>query len=407
MANQAFSRAEDLMVGAGTLYFKRNQSKDKHGFHHLGNATSFSISTDIEKIDKNSSMNKHRELMASVVTSVKATASIVLEEYNPYNLALGLFGEEGMTHQAAKTVVDEVHSVVGVPSIISLMDADGNKYFNVSNIVVKPLSAVPTKFEARTSTPDMSISTVTLANDTFTDTKGGVLTLNPAAYSGTEDKRVFITVKTAPTSNGDLNGLEIDVREGISGVVQPFQVSSTSVSEVFTLASGATITAKVTPLDSFTASTAMNEAELKASITAFKHGRDYVVEEIESRSGFVKIKDGGIIKAGDSVKISYGVPEQDFISVAGGIAGVIEGELLYIGDPNNGGQYNLEGWKCRITPDGELSGLISDNEFGSFTLTVDFLSDRVNHPDAPLYRLTKVGEATGDEVSKGYYDPRY
>ena len=67
----------------------------------------------------------------------------------------------------------------------------------------------------------------------------------------------------------------------------------------------------------------------------------------------------------------------------------------------------LEGWKCKVTPDGDLSGLITDKEFGNFTLNVDFVSDRENHPDCPLYRLTSVGEASSDTDSKSYYDPKY
>ena len=407
MSNQAFSRPEDLMVGAGTLYFKRTHSKDKHGFHHLGNSTGFTITTDIEKIDKNSSMNKHRELMASAVTSVKASSKITLEEYNPYNLALGLFGEESIIKQAAKTFTDEVYEVLGNPSIISLVDADGNKYMNVKNIVVKPVNAIPAKFEARSVSPSMTISTVALTNDTLTDTKGGTLTLAPAAFAGTNDVRVFITVKNAPNNNGDLDGLTLEVREGLSGAIQTLSVTTTKTTETFTLASGATIVATVGTLHSFTASTVMNEAEITASITAYKEGKDYVVDELESRGGLVKITQNGLIKTGDKVKVSFEVPEQDFISVAGGIAGFIEGELLFLGDPNNGGQYNIEGWKVRITPDGDLSGFISENEFGNFTLNVEYLSDRENHKDAPLYRATLVGYAQNEDTVKGYYDPIY
>ena len=407
MSNQAFSRPEDLMVGAGTLYFKRTHSKDKHGFHHLGNSTGFTITTDIEKVDKNSSMNKHRELMASVVTSVKASSKITLEEYNSYNLALGLFGEESIRKQVAKTFTDEVYEVLGNPSIISLVDADGNKYMNVKNIVVKPENTIPAKFEAKSVSPSMTISTVTLTNDTLTDTKGGTLTLAPAAFAGTNDVRVFITVKNAPNNNGDLDGLTLEVREGLSGAVQTFSVTTTKTTETFTLASGATIVATVGTLHSFTASTVMNEAELTAPITAYKEGKDYVVNELESRGGLIKITQEGLIKMGDKVKVSFEVPEQDFISVAGGIAGFIEGELLFLGDPNNGGQYNIEGWKVRITPDGDLSGFISENEFGNFTLNVDYLSDRENHKDCPLYRATLVGYAQNEDENKGYYNPIY
>ena len=44
MANQAFSQAEDLMVGAGELYFQRDD--DPNGLHHLGNVGEFNITND-------------------------------------------------------------------------------------------------------------------------------------------------------------------------------------------------------------------------------------------------------------------------------------------------------------------------------------------------------------------------
>ena len=47
------------------------------------------------------------------------------------------------------------------------------------------------------------------------------------------------------------------------------------------------------------------------------------------------------------------------------------------------------------------------NEFGNFTLNVEYLSDRENHKDAPLYRATLVGYAQNEDTVKGYYDPIY
>ena len=45
MSNQAQSVSDDLLVGAGELYFKR--SDDPHGFHHLGNVEEFTITNDV------------------------------------------------------------------------------------------------------------------------------------------------------------------------------------------------------------------------------------------------------------------------------------------------------------------------------------------------------------------------
>ena len=104
MANQAFSESADLMVGAGELYFKRKD--DNNGLHHLGNVEEFNITTDVTTVEKNSSMNRKRELMASVVTAVAPSGSMTMTEYNPYNMALGLFGAENVHKQVAKSMVD-------------------------------------------------------------------------------------------------------------------------------------------------------------------------------------------------------------------------------------------------------------------------------------------------------------
>ena len=85
MANQAQSIANDLMVGAGALYFLRDDDNNK-SLHHLGNCDEFNITTDVTTVEKNSSMNKRRELMASVVTAVSPSATLTLTEYNPYNM---------------------------------------------------------------------------------------------------------------------------------------------------------------------------------------------------------------------------------------------------------------------------------------------------------------------------------
>ena len=77
MSNQAFSQAADLMVGAGEFYFQRDD--DVNGLHHLGNVDEFNITNDVTTVEKNSSMNRKRELMASVTTAVAASASLTFE----------------------------------------------------------------------------------------------------------------------------------------------------------------------------------------------------------------------------------------------------------------------------------------------------------------------------------------
>ena len=187
MANQAYSEAKDLAVGAGELYFHR--SDDANGFHHMGDAQDFNITTDTTKIEHNSSMNKARELMDSAVTATKVSAKVKLFEYNPYNVALGLYGTENVKHQAAVTLTDEEYTVASVPGIIQLKDADGNRYLNVTGVTMRPKVAIPATvvFNGTTS-------------GTHTDTLGGTLKVSIGTFAGTSDGKVYITIKTAPLS---------------------------------------------------------------------------------------------------------------------------------------------------------------------------------------------------------------
>ena len=54
--------------------------------------------------------------------------------------------------------------------------------------------------------------------------------------------------------------------------------------------------------------------------------------------------------------------------------------------------------------DGDLTGLIGD-DFGEFTLQLDIMSDYENHPDYPLYKVTKLAENTEGSGKNGVYDP--
>ena len=396
------------MVGAGEVWFKR--SDDANGWHTLGNCDEMNITVDVTKVEKNSSLNRKRTLMQSVVTAVKPTTTITLTEYNAYNMALGLYGTEAVTHIDEKDVVDELYTVVSVPGIITLVDADGNRVFNAKNIIVKPESAIPA-MASFVSVPSSlgTLATTTNKNDTITDTAGGKLTINAGTYSASTDTRIFMTIKTAPTSSGDLNGMEIEVKEGVAGIAQSFTVSSTKLTDTFTLTSGATITATVTSSDTFTQTSvgATIEAKVEASTTTYTKGRDYFYDEQSASAGVIKFNVGSAISAGDKVKVSYHIDEANLINVSLADAGDIEGEFLYIGDNNSGPNYTIEGWRVKVSPSGDLSGLIG-TDFGSFQLTVDFLDDSEHHPDYPFARVTATSRS-GDtsEAKAGTYHPEW
>lgn len=536
MANQAQSIAEDLMVGAGVLYFERDD--DTHGLHHLGNVDEFNISTDVTTVEKNSSMNKRRELMASVTTAVKPTATLTLTEYNPYNMALGLFGTENVHKQTGAALNSMGVEVISVPGMIELKDKDGNMYYDVSDVVVGLSNPQPVSFKwknvsssysvdetgtiltdnhevpvpakvafvassagtAYTADPSglvftdndttsgggtitlgiaegglnvtqQTMATIEVTNgttstgdtaglqikvteaganavtytatggeveETFTTdngltikvnvpsgtglvanaaisametpegvgSAGGTITLGTGTFSSDYDDTVYVSVETGNTEKGDLAGLKLTVLEGALGGTQAFTATGGSAEETFTLLSGATVKVSVAEGTQLVASNGMIEAEERAALSEYKAGKDYILDEQMLRAGLIQIPAGSRITEGERVLVSAKVPENDFITVSGSSAGDISGRLLFIGDPNSGGRYNIEAWKVKVRPDGDFTGLIS-SDFGSFNLTIDFLSDYEHHPDYPFYKATLIGRADGKTKTSGVYNPNY
>lgn len=540
MSNQAQSIANDLMVGAGVLYFERDD--DTHGLHHLGNVDEFNITTDVTTVEKNSSMNQRRELMASVVTAVNPSATLTMTEYNPYNLALGLFGTENVHNQAAVTLTNQAYTVKSVPGVLELTDANGERYMNVSDVVIGLTAPQPASFKWSNVGSDYAISTDTADSDTITDnhsvaipekvmfdasslgtdytvdstgmvitdtdttdgggtitistgsglsgvtattnvsievttgttatgdldglvlsvtegggsaqtftataglttetftttngmeitvdvttgtgltvtgsavtayevpagtgSAGGTFKLGLGTFSGTTGETVYVTIVNGTTANGDLAGLQFTVMEGALGGVQSFTATGGSTSELFTLTSGMTITANVTATTGIASNPTVIEAQVTPALSEYEAGKDYILDKQMLRAGIVQIPAGSKIPQNTVVAVSAKVPEGAFVTVSGSSAGEISGRLVFIGDPNIGGMYNIEAWKVKITPEGDFTGLIS-TDFGSFTLNIRFLADYENHPAYPYYRATLVGRADGSSKTSGVYDPNY
>ena len=395
MANQAFSESSDLMVGAGELYFKRKD--DPNGLHHLGNAESFSITTDVTTVEKNSSMNKRRELMASIVTAVSPSATITLNEYNPYNLALGLFGEEHLHTQEELTLTDESYAVDSVPGIIEVKDADGNRVYKLHDVSLKLATAKPASMNP-------AVGQTLISGKGTTNVKVG------GAYTGLTDTTYYIWVSHDVTTAGDVAGLEF--KYSTTPVLGSAQTASPATgkgtTDTVTISDGIVLDVTIEAISgdfSNVSPSQFYKIECKASSSELKEGVDYLIEEQSSRAGFIKIMDTPNIEKGDMVLITAKASEASFVTVSGASAGEIEGELMYVGDPNQGDIYIIEAWDVKIQPDGDLTGLISD-DFGSFDLTIKFLTDYKNHPEYPYYKMTKVGSASGTEVKTGKYDPR-
>ena len=134
-------------------------------------------------------MNKKRELMASVVTSVQPTGSLTMTEYNPYDLALGLFGREGVLDQAGQTITNQSYTVPSVPGIITVVDSDGNRCMDISNVTIAPATATPASISFAT---DSTPSTGTVSGNTYTDTNGGTITINLGDFIPLSETDIYL-----------------------------------------------------------------------------------------------------------------------------------------------------------------------------------------------------------------------
>ena len=215
----------------------------------------------------------------------------------------------------------------------------------------------------------------------------GVIAVS-GTYTGTNNANYFLKVKTAPTTAGQVAGLEFEYSNALAGIY--------AGSVLFTNATG---TQSVALADGIKVDITLTGAQTFAvgeiySFTATSAGgayiavKDYVVEYQASSMGLVKIPATSTVTE-STVKISYKVPEGIFPKVSGSNAGKIEGELLFLGDNGMSTVYNANFWKVSLTPSGDLTGLIG-TDFGSFELTGDILSDRLNHPDEPFYHYVKI-----------------
>ena len=134
---------------------------------------------------------------------------------------------------------------------------------------------------------------------------------------------------------------------------------------------------------------------------------DYIVDEQNSRAGIIKIPKGSRIRQGDDVLVSCAVPDRDLHVVSGGSNHGITGKLLYVPDNVSGPNYVLEAWKVQIKPDGDLTGLISSGEFGTYKIDFVFITDYEHHPSTPYYSMTLIDYAKDVGRNSGRYNAEY
>lgn len=125
---------------------------------------------------------------------------------------------------------------------------------------------------------------------------------------------------------------------------------------------------------------------VKFGVTTGVLGTDYAITN--AAIGMIRILPGTILTG--AVTIDYTPTAYTGATapqvVHGGDSGIIQAELLFIGDPTTGPAMMVNIWKASLTPDGAI-GFISD-DYGEAGLSVAVLDDSANHPASPLYEIT-------------------
>ena len=109
-------------------------------------------------------------------------------------------------------------------------------------------------------------------------------------------------------------------------------------------------------------------------------------EVADAAAGLIYIIPGGAITDLADIEVDYtkgAITAMDIVNA--GLAGNIQGHLLFIGDPVNGKINELNCWRTNLAPDGAV-GFIGD-DFGNFALKGIMVDDSAVHPANPLFRL--------------------
>jgi hypothetical protein len=357
--------AENLLLGAGKTFLRRWERGVPQVRRHLGNVPKFTLTPTIEKIQKFSSMDASRELYAEAVKSQLYKVTLEINEITPYNLALALYGEEGVEVQEGKPVTDDVYDVtLGAPISIP--------YRNITDVVISPVAAILSSIGAATSYAAVG-------------TPGTAKLTSGGTYSGTTNGSYFITITKANAVSGTITDAEFTWQKGLGGKASAAMKVTGSAQA---LDEGVTVAFAPGASGQDLVVGEIYEIKVTAAGSSYVAGKDFTLDKTQLRAGIIPIPETSNIPDGSKVKVSYTVPDGKYPKVMGGSVRKIEGDLLFIGDPSMGRAYTVEIWHVTLTPSGDI-GLIGD-DWGSFTLEMTVMADRVNHPDAPFFEMVNA-----------------
>lgn len=123
--------SDNLLLGRGSLYIAPFVNGEPDGEFHLGNVTSFSLSTSDEVKEKYESMTHNSALYDATLVKRTITTKAVGDEFSTDNLALNLMGSIVNVTQTSGSAADET-----ITTSAKLGKFYPTKFRNISNVVV-------------------------------------------------------------------------------------------------------------------------------------------------------------------------------------------------------------------------------------------------------------------------------
>lgn len=296
-----------------------------NGMLDLGNCPSFNANVEISK-NEHFSSRKGTKVKDKVFVSQKAAKfALTMEEFSPENLAIALMGETVKSSEAAAVL--DGQEVTAVPDRFVEL---GARDLRVTRIAVTDVAGAPFD-DGETITGDTSAATakVAWAGDGYLECVNVV-----GEFQAGE-------TLTGGTSSATANVGGVELREDVVCV------------------------------------------DAADPTVRYEPGVDY---DLNPRGGLLRVRSGGSI--GESCFVSADAPAHEVYRIDALTEGSITGEILFIGDPDEGPKHEIRIWKASLTTSGEVSW-ISDEQ-ASIPVEIECQDDSLNHPACPFFEVRQI-----------------
>jgi hypothetical protein len=116
--------------------------------------------------------------------------------------------------------------------------------------------------------------------------------------------------------------------------------------------------------------------------TTYEEGTDY---EVDKTVGRIKALSGGSLSGGQTVHVDYNYDATQYSTLSAMEDSSLEVFVRFVGDPQVGPTYEIEIWRGKIKPAGDIN-MISE-EWATMDFEIELLKDATNHASDPWFKI--------------------